>query len=432
MLIATDVPFWRKSTGAQARIASMVRFLESEGIVVKTFFLGQSGTEQFTDSDRDLIVHQRLDIDQQSSDQPPKRLAHRMGWYADATLLQLGRWLRSKQPQSTDSIDANQAALKLDDFRWPWARKAFAEAVAQFKPNTILVQYIKLGYLLNGLPEQTRNGIKCFVDTHDVLHLRNEQFRRRGYQHWIDVSREEESFELKKFDAIIAIRDDEAELFRDMAPDCEIVVCGHATDLKVPPAGQLESGEDGLTIGYLGSLNASNTHAIESFLEKAWRRVQDSDVADRIKLVIAGEISDWLESNENVGDQALRNVRLLGKVANLRSFYDLIDLAINPVEFGTGLKIKNCEAIAFGKPLLTTTHGILGMPAECGQACLTSDLLEDFAPLLTSLSRNPERLRRLRESATQTVPNHIFGPASLFTSETVVTPSKMSCFPGRF
>ncbi len=291
--------------------------------------------------------------------------------------------------------------LQLKDFRWPWAMKAFAEAVDEFKPDSILVQYIKLGYLLDGLSTPNRRKIKCLVDTHDVLHRRSEQFQQRGYQHWIQVSREEESTELRKFDVIIAIQKEEAALFRELAEDREVIVCGHATYHDDQPADQKPQSAHGFTIGYLGSMNASNTHAIETFLLQVWGAVQDSEFANRIELVIAGDICSWIESTDTIEESDLRNVTLLGKVDQLSAFYDRIDMAINPVEFGTGLKIKCCEAIAHGKPLLTTRQGMLGMPAPCREASIACDSIEAFAESLVALIEDRDRFDRMRTTAAQ-------------------------------
>lgn len=374
----------------------MVRYLDSQGFIVRTFFLGQTGTEQFTDSDRDRIQQRNLDVDQQSSDQPPKRWVRKFGWYASATMNQF-RDRSLSAPQRAMKSNVAEPAMTLADFRWPWAMTAFAEAVEQFKPDTILVNYVKLAYLLDGLPERTRKKIRCCIDTHDVLHIRDDQFRKRGYSHWISVTREQESAELRKFDVVIAIQPDEAQLLSEMAPNCEVVVCGHSDSMRIEA--MVEPGDDNgrLTIGYVGSRNASNADAIGRFLGQAWQAILDWDVEGRHEFVIAGDVCDWLTSDSDFS--TVPRVRLLGRVEDLATFYGQIDIAINPVEFGTGLKIKNCEAIAYGKPLLTTTHGMAGLPNACRQSTLTCDSSQEFVETLKSLFGDRKRFERLRNAA---------------------------------
>lgn len=394
--MATDVPFWRGSTGAQARIESMVRFLESEDFEVRTFFLGEPGTDQFTQSDQERIAALGLDIEQKSSDQPPRGLARKMGWLAAATVHQL------RNKPNHDGQSAAPESLTLDDFRWPWAIGRFSESVKQFNPDSILIQYIKLAYLLEGLRPATRRNIHCLIDTHDVLHRRDEQFRQRGFEHWINVTRDQEAAALCSFDTIVAIQDKEARLFREMVPEARVIVCGHATLSSAPQLAENAAASDQINIGYIGSLNASNTEALKSFLDEVWvdlnSTVSNSSPA-QFKLIVAGEICEWIASRFSANE--LQNVTLMGKVDALNSFYDRIDVAINPVEFGTGLKIKNCEAIAFGKPLLTTPEGLRGMPAECQEACIAVESINDFTELLLLLLESNQHLTELAHAATK-------------------------------
>lgn len=51
----------------------------------------------------------------------------------------------------------------------------------------------------------------------------------------------------------------------------------------------------------------------------------------------------------------------LGKVFWLSDFYDLVDVVINFVIFGMGLKIKNLEVFVFGKCLIMLVEGFWGM-----------------------------------------------------------------------
>ena len=51
----------------------------------------------------------------------------------------------------------------------------------------------------------------------------------------------------------------------------------------------------------------------------------------------------------------------LGFVQELHTFYDAIDVALNPMVGGTGLKIKTVEPLCYGKPVLTTLPGAQGL-----------------------------------------------------------------------
>ena len=401
--MATDIPFWRKSTGAEQRMASLVRFLSTDCFEVRTFYLGPTENEEYTLRDRELIASNGLDVEQRASDQPPRHLLKKMGWYAGATKHQFQHWSKNRRNAETGSVSdplESSSPPALKEYRWPWAISAFRESIEAFRPNSIIIQYIKLDYLLEALSYQRRNEIHCLIDTHDVLHLRAQQFRDRGFRHWIEISREEEALSLAKFDSILAIQPDEADLFREMVPESRIIVCGHSVEPAVTPT-LPTSRKNALTLGYLGSANASNAHAIESFLENVWRRLQTTPQADQIRLIIAGGICEWLTQPDRLQNADLANVQMLGRVEALNTFYDSVDVIVNPVEFGTGLKIKNCEAIGFGKPVLTTTHGNAGMPPETEPACRICTNSNEFVEQVLGLAGDSGRLDQLQSIATK-------------------------------
>ena len=52
---------------------------------------------------------------------------------------------------------------------------------------------------------------------------------------------------------------------------------------------------------------------------------------------------------------------IIGHVEDLDDFYRQIDIAINPMVGGTGLKIKSLEALSYGKALLATKDAMVGI-----------------------------------------------------------------------
>lgn len=422
ILIATDVPFWRQSTGAEQRISSLVRYLMGESFLVRIFFLGQIAPE-----DQTLITMQSLDVEKKTSDQPPKNFVKKIGWYADATFNQLQQRLTS--PGGSDDAKEASKALKLEEFCWPWAVTAFEESVSDFNPDSILIEYVKLVYLLEGLSSKQRGAVNCLIDTHDILHLRCQQFRERGYCHWIDIDREEESKALSKFDTVIAIQEEEAKLISEMIadrnPNSKVIVCGHAPE--VPSVAKTVNefharNEAVISIGYLASTNASNAMSIEWFLNEVWQPLskcpsEHSKGAGKVQLKIGGTICQTLELL--IAANPMGNVELLGHVENLQAFYDSVGLIINPVKFGTGLKIKTVEAIGFGKPVLSTLQGVVGLEQSNlvgdSPAVKICETAEEFRSELLFLANNTEQLNK-RTDAAQQLGQSLFSDQQVYSS----------------
>ena len=387
--MASLVPFWHRQTGAQQRMFALVQAMKRNGHIVKTFFPIPGVA-----NDQGLIEKYSLDVEQHTSDMPPEGVVDKTKWYIRAVANQV----KTNLPSSNSEAAEQTTKLKLEDYHWPWARASFEKTVSRYQPDVIICQYVTTAWLLDGLSESLRSETHCIVDTHDLLSDRAEQFEQRGLDHWINISREEESAALAKFDTVLAIQRAEAVAMQAMALNTRVIVVGHhAGDCKIVERKQSErSAEQKFSLGYIASINASNIDAIESFLEQVWPRVAKDGP---IELVIAGAICETVEERvEQLNQQNAGRVRLLGCVENLADFYREIDVAINPVQFGTGLKVKTVEALLHGIPVLTTEPQVAAGHEDAQSAAVVycgslTELGEEVARLLSDGSQQLERLK---------------------------------------
>lgn len=409
ILMATDVPFWRAVTGAQQRICSLAGYLGRPPFRLTTFYLGE-----VTDEDRGQIAAAGWDVVYFESQRPPESFLARMAWYADATRNQLQR-LVSRPGSPREPASQAPTPLRISDYRWPWAITQFRELVDRIQPDAILCQYVTMTYLLEALNGRQRKQIRCLLDTHDILHDRGMQFGTAGYLHWLEIDQAEETGLWRRYDAILAIQEEEARLIRAQVPERTVLLTPHAMEylfdeaaacpppVAVRPA-ETDGGQPGaaLTIGYIGSANYSNWHAINRFLIEAWPELLELP-APGVRLLIAGKICDWFRIREGKteGSRLMERVELAGELRQLADFYRQVDLVINPVHFGTGLKIKNVEALAFGRPLVTTPHGVAGMPERSRGVCRVARDWMDFPRQLLPLIRDPAARRQLGETAAE-------------------------------
>lgn len=96
---------------------------------------------------------------------------------------------------------------------------------------------------------------------------------------------------------------------------------------------------------------------------------------------------------------AVPGIRLLGQVENLAPVYRSATVVVNPVLFGTGLKIKTIEALGFGKALVTTKAGAEGMDDLAGKAFLVAGSDASFSDAVVSLLLDRGARLDLAESA---------------------------------
>ncbi len=109
----------------------------------------------------------------------------------------------------------------------------------------------------------------------------------------------------------------------------------------------------------------------------------------------------------------MRNVVEHGFVDDLGAVYRDTDIAINPVRFGAGLKIKTVEALASGLPLVTTAEGARGLGQFAGEAFLVADEPAEFGSHLGALLASVEQRSALADAAWRVAREH-FTPKACF------------------
>jgi glycosyltransferase involved in cell wall biosynthesis len=110
--------------------------------------------------------------------------------------------------------------------------------------------------------------------------------------------------------------------------------------------------------GFLGNFNYPPNRDAYERLVREWTPVLQP-IAGRI--VVAGFDSAALPRCPGVD--------LLGEVADLRDFYETIDVALAPIEKGGGMKVKIVEAMMHGVPVLATEHALEGLPPALRAVC---------------------------------------------------------------
>lgn len=209
------------------------------------------------------------------------------------------------------------------------------------------------------------------LDTHDVFGERRAKYTAAGMKpQWFSTTLADEDAALRRADAALAIQKEEAT---------ELAARGHRNILYLPyvepalrPFAPRGRGQP-LTFGYLGSGNDWNILSVNGLLA----RLQARGVHFPHPIVVAGGVC------RHVRDAA--GVIKLGFVRELHSFYDAIDVALNPMVGGTGLKIKTVEPLSFGRPVLTTLPGAQGLthlwqlPVFDDNAALADHLFDHLA-----------------------------------------------------
>jgi glycosyltransferase involved in cell wall biosynthesis len=98
-----------------------------------------------------------------------------------------------------------------------------------------------------------------------------------------------------------------------------------------------------------------------------------------------------------------QGVELTGRVDSLGPWYAKCDVALAPVRAGGGTRLKILEAMAYGRPVVSTTLGAEGLSLRHGEHLLLADTTEDFALAIVEVIQNRALRIRLRKAARKLV-----------------------------
>lgn len=330
ILLVSPIPSHPQDQGNSARIYGFARMLQSAGFIVHFLYYQMEG----------LTAAQRA--------------AMEACWDHFHAV--------PAQPRPAAGPDGNH---RLDDW-WDAAVADAARALhKRWRFHAVVANYVWFSAVL----EAFGDDVLKLLDTHDVFGGRAERFVASGLApHWYSTTREEEAAGLARADIVLAIQDEEAAYFRSLGLR-DVRVLGHSLPLRT--RGPRPADGSPLVAGYLASGNIINVTSFE-------RLRGCLDAADAMRFVVAGSICGKLPSGAEPFE-------VIGRIDHADEFYDGVDLVVNPMMFGTGLKIKSVEALAQGMPLFATASAMTGLPARHPYHGFAS--VEELASCLRRLER---------------------------------------------
>lgn len=351
-MLVTDVPFWNGQTGAHARTTGLLAGLNQDPF--RASVLLPQVTEE-NDNQRLAELASSYSISRVMLNQPP---AENGGgywrWRFDGACYLLQRTLKLA------GLEFRNSAQKfgLDDYYSPAICRRFVSHVRAIRPDVILFNYLSQFCLLEALPLDLRKSVLAVLDSHDLLHRRTAVYKETGKTHWLSMSEQDEIRAARNFDLVIAIQDAEAQFFARHLGELKVITVGmeygHSLHQSKSVMPAIE--DDHVIVGHLASDNELNRQTVASMLRR-WSEIQARRPGWELR--IGGPICKAFVNQ--AGENVANGVKWLGPLETVDPFYEQVHVVWNPVVSGTGLKIKNVEAMAFGKFLVTSPHGAEGM-----------------------------------------------------------------------
>lgn len=290
---------------------------------------------------------------------------------------QLSRWRDDSERSGRRVFALQLQEPKLRDFVDERVQQRFVAACEEFQPELIVVEYVRLAYVLDTCRTAIPKGCRSLIDTHDVQFERQERFHACRQKHDIDITAGEEARALALADTVIAIQATDAAKLSAICPSLNVIVVGFPE--AIYQHASRDNSENVVRVAFFGSDMPPNREASMVLVNKVLPKLRQR-FGERFELHLFGKVC-----NAFAGDSALPGLVLHGFVDDLFAAYAQIDLVANPIAFGGGLKIKNVEALCHGRALLTTPVGAEGLEEGIGRAFWVADGEIEFAAFLEEL-----------------------------------------------
>lgn len=360
-LLVTDLRFWEERLGNHARIASLARAARAE-MDLDLFFIGTMS--------------------------PPEKVR--------ATALMGGRSRIFPTGPLPPTPDA-----KLPPGLTPFERRStiaavlplFAKHLAANPPDAVVLEYIRLSYLRHAIHQP----VLTVLDTHDIMSLRARNFAHFDRRHFIEISVREELQILSAFDQLLAIQQDEFNWLEALLPG-RVMLAPHVVALTPRAPGNAEGP---VRIGFIGGDSPMNRDGLIWLLDQVWPAIAPLGA----ELHVAGQVCAAVPPGRP-------GVVLHGTVQRPEDFLRTLDIGVNPVFYGGGLKIKTVEYLCHGLPSVLTAEALYGITGGAGEAYGFAEDRAGFVAQLATLVLDPAARARMGDAALVFGRRH-FAPAAL-------------------
>ncbi|HEU4793958.1 MAG TPA: glycosyltransferase family 4 protein [Nitrolancea sp.] len=299
---------------------------------------------------------------------------------------------RRKRVLQMRSLASSKSFEHLVYYR-PALQAALDLMLARTRYDIVNVEFCWMGY------PRFSTAARIVLDEHNIEYdiLRRtahgeNQIARKLYN-TVDFRklRREERAIWRKFDACCLTSERDERLLRHDLQSARTAVVPNGADTAffrpqtAPP--------EPLTIAFFGQISYyPNTDGLLFFLREVMPRLKLTH--PRVKLLIIGPSPpDVISAYED------DDVIITGVVDDIRLYLERASAIIAPLRIGGGTRLKILEAMAMGKPVVSTHIGAEGIDVTDGQDILLADTAEEFAARVAQVLDDTALAHRLGDAA---------------------------------
>lgn len=245
--------------------------------------------------------------------------------------------------------------------------------------DAVLTPYFNRGWMI----EHVDRKIVRLIDTHDCQSQRTQSFLRHGLLPTFTMTPDEEGAKLDLYDIILAMSDEDHGEFAQMTKRPIITA-----PFRLPNRPLYWANPQGNNLLFVAAKSPINDLTLVYLL-------------DQVLPLVPRQVVLHVVGNVTVPTKVPSNVRIKRheNVDDVSYIYGRIDIALNPVYAGGGVKTKTLEALSFGVPILTSDEGARGMRHLIPDSLIANDK-ETFAWQIETLLANPDLRTELSREIT--------------------------------
>ncbi|MDP3921348.1 MAG: glycosyltransferase [Candidatus Omnitrophota bacterium] len=297
----------------------------------------------------------------------------------------------------------NVLAMKpwnVQDFISDELRQALVEAAAE-GVDAVFVRYPIMAYYLFVNKSLRQLLPRTIIDVDDIAinveqrRMRAMPYSYRKFRHWLELYFLKTYYKkLKASRAVLAASADDARYLESRGYASKAYVLPNTIEIASATCPAAKAGGNSPEILFCGLLSfPHNEEAVFFFCEKIFPLIRERVPGAVFTVIGKDPAARLLKLNERPG------VEIVGFVPSTQPYYERASITVVPLLNGAGTRIKILEAMAYGRPVVSTTVGAEGIAVSDKVDIRLADAADDFAACCVDLLTNQNRRQDMAEKA---------------------------------
>ncbi len=253
-------------------------------------------------------------------------------------------------------------------------------------PDLVQVEHSYMGHYVQFI-KKISPATKCILVAHNIMYdyltrviplINNPKKKLLGYIDWFILKRwESDVFRLCEAVIVMSERDRQWVEEHKWTRNCIVVPNGVDTE----NIAMLTETEKDLNILFVGSMHyVPNQDAVAYFANDILPRLEKKYPSITFTIVGSNAPPSLLSIAE-----INKRVKFVGPVVDLKAYYNAATVVVVPLRAGGGTRLKILEAMAYGRPVVSTTMGAEGLGITSGKEIMIADSTSEFSQSLDKI-----------------------------------------------